>query len=518
MQVGLQEIYDTFNHGLSSPFAIRDFLKYAHNEWRTAPRYVVLAGSATYDYKDYMGLGGNLVPAIMVNTPFGIFASDSALADFTGDGVPQMAIGRLPAESNEELYAQIIKIIGFENNQESWKQNVTLVADNNDEAGDFHAASDQLESLLGAEYQREKIYLGELPKAEARQGLIDAINAGSGLINFVGHGGAERVTAEGLLLKWDVPALTNEDRPNVMVALTCSLGRFEMPGYNSLGEDLVRHDGGGSVAVWAPSGLSIHARATALGEAFFEAVYQDGVGVMGDAILQANESYGSEDAWLSYIYNLMGDPALRLLPGATPQQVRMRPTQARSAGSGTEAAAGRAGDSASPIAVTSKGVFSTDKAAVGTTPESVPASYVSESEAIVRVTVDNPERVGVRIDGRDAASIAVAEGLIFYVPQVGSQVDFVLREAPMRMHSIAADPVADLEAVVVMLNEDHAAGFVTEATANTFLLGFERLPVVLDVTDPLNPRFVLGVEVKHADLNSVYFHLPEGRTVRAKDL
>ena len=47
------------------------------------PRFLLLAGLGTLDYKDYLGHGGNLVPPVMVSTPSGLFASDNALTDLT---------------------------------------------------------------------------------------------------------------------------------------------------------------------------------------------------------------------------------------------------------------------------------------------------------------------------------------------------------------------------------------------------------------------------------------------------
>ena len=86
----LQEIYDEFNYGIADPRAIRAFLGYAYRRWPVRPRYVVLAGQGSFDYKDYTGHGDCLVPPLMVNTPYGLFASDVGLADVSADGVPEM--------------------------------------------------------------------------------------------------------------------------------------------------------------------------------------------------------------------------------------------------------------------------------------------------------------------------------------------------------------------------------------------------------------------------------------------
>ncbi|MDY6953405.1 MAG: SdrD B-like domain-containing protein, partial [Thermodesulfobacteriota bacterium] len=130
MVVELQDVYDQFNHGIATPHAIKDFLSYAYHNWRRAPTYVVLVGEGTFDYKDLQGYGDNMVPPLMISTPYGLFASDNRLVDVEGDeGVPEMAIGRLPVVTQEELNAYIGKVQGYESSGGDWTQRVLMVAD-----------------------------------------------------------------------------------------------------------------------------------------------------------------------------------------------------------------------------------------------------------------------------------------------------------------------------------------------------------------------------------------------------
>ena len=51
-------------------------------------------------------MADNLLPPLMAATPHGLFASDNRFADVEGDdGVPEMAIGRLPVVTSDELDA-----------------------------------------------------------------------------------------------------------------------------------------------------------------------------------------------------------------------------------------------------------------------------------------------------------------------------------------------------------------------------------------------------------------------------
>ena len=68
------------------------------------------------------------------------------------------------------------------------------------------------------------------------------------------------------------------------------------------------------MAVWSPSGASRNAPAGDLGAAFYRAVFQEGCATLGLAILQARRAmqgdFFTRDTFA--VYNLLGDPALRI--------------------------------------------------------------------------------------------------------------------------------------------------------------------------------------------------------------
>lgn len=174
----MEDVWDEFNHGVASPWAVRDFLAWAHRKWRPRPRFVVLAGSGSLDPRDNLGHGGNLLTPVLVTTPYGLAASDQALAELAGDdGVPEVAIGRIPALTNDELQAYVDKLIAVESARGPWRRKVVLLVDNPDGAGDFPAYSDAVARLLPRTFSRQKIYLsgggarGARPRLEQRRRL-----------------------------------------------------------------------------------------------------------------------------------------------------------------------------------------------------------------------------------------------------------------------------------------------------------------------------------------------------------
>ena len=310
MVVDFEQIVDDFNFGASSPHAIRSFLGYAWSKWTGRPRYVALAGEGTLDYRDLLGFGDNVLPPLMVQAQGGLFPSDNRLGDVDGDGLPEMAVGRLPVLSAAELDAYTQKIASYESSSgQSWTGNAILVADARDPGGvDFTVDSDRIAGQVPAPYAQDKIYLDAMAFADARARLLGDIGAGASFVNYVGHGALDRFSAGGLLTSGDVASLANGSRLPVFTAMTCTINRFAVPGNPALGELLVKSGGGGAAAVWGPSGLSVSGDARILAERFYAATGAR----LGDRVLAAVAAYraaGGEPS-LPRIYDLLGDPAL----------------------------------------------------------------------------------------------------------------------------------------------------------------------------------------------------------------
>jgi hypothetical protein len=147
--VAVEDVFNDFGFGETSPEAMRDFLRYAHHNWENrSPRYVLLLGDATYDHKDFLRTGvGNHVPPLMVKTSYLWTASDPGYALLNGEDVlPDLAIGRLPAASAEEARTMVAKILAYETLDPGFAGPSLLIADNADSAGDFPADAEELAS------------------------------------------------------------------------------------------------------------------------------------------------------------------------------------------------------------------------------------------------------------------------------------------------------------------------------------------------------------------------------------
>ncbi len=109
--VDIDDIYDEFTFGQKSPRAVKDFLALSKTAWKKPARYVLVLGDASYDPKNYLGLGDfDLVPTRLIDTTFMETASDDSLVDFNGDGIADLPIGRLPVRNAAEASLMIAKI------------------------------------------------------------------------------------------------------------------------------------------------------------------------------------------------------------------------------------------------------------------------------------------------------------------------------------------------------------------------------------------------------------------------
>lgn len=94
------------------------------------------------------------------------------------------------------------------------------------------------------------------------------------------------------------------------------MGQYAIPGFDCLGEAMMLGENGGAIAVWAPSGLSYNRYAEDLCSLMYDALFESGETVLGEALRQATDAYvaGARSGYefIGQIFSLMGDPALRI--------------------------------------------------------------------------------------------------------------------------------------------------------------------------------------------------------------
>ena len=320
--VTVEDIYDEFNHGISNPYALRDFLKYAYENWQSpAPTYVLLVGDTNLKEKS------STVPTIQVQIPgYGSSASDYRFVNFRGnDNFPEMFIGRVPASNSVDVRVFVERAIYYESKTGigPWHKRILMLAGSEDT---FHYQTDVLTDTnrLNEKYETVPIYAPptseeELPltagSTPVGRQVINGFNEGASLVNYIGHGGGG-VWSSSRMMDLEDPEknLTNISRMPFVISMTCFTGEFDSP-TGCLAEALLRSQNGGAIAVIGGTSIGLLDGDFILNQEIFEVMFNDKTEHIGAILAEAKTQFlinfpGYID--LTEVFTLFGDPATRL--------------------------------------------------------------------------------------------------------------------------------------------------------------------------------------------------------------
>jgi len=307
--VQTDDIYDEFSFGEHSPLAVRDFLQTATANWTTKPAYLLLNGDASVDPRNFLGFGDfDFVPTRIIPTPHLMTASDDWFSDFQNTGLPALATGRLAVRTPADEQTVVSKIVAYENAAGPWTNQALIVADRND-TDDFTKDSQAVAAKLPSGMQVTNIFATGLDPGVARSQVLNALNSGELLVNYIGHGSIEVWSGDNLLNNETAAALTNAPRLPVLLSIDCLNGFFQDVYTQSLAETLMLNPQGGAVAVFGSSGLTNAPPQFRLDRSLVQALFQKNA-TLGDALIQAKSSIKEDDVRRTYL--LFGDPLTRL--------------------------------------------------------------------------------------------------------------------------------------------------------------------------------------------------------------
>jgi hypothetical protein len=365
--VKVTDIYDEFSAGMVDPTAIRNFLQYVTWNWgKSVPRregpddsglpnlsYVCLIGDANRDARDYERTGvRNLVPTwqggqdnIGVGSPGGLaqYSTDEYYGRMEGltDRYTDLVIGRIPVLTAEQA-TQVVqgKVIRSEQfpGMNPNRNRAIIVADDVCQLGHVDPLvsrhimdSDNVSRTLPPEVDLRKIYLYDYGandcsifyKPAAKKDLIRAMNEGGVIVNYIGHGSDLQMADEKVLEVADVTTLSNNDQLSVLIAASCSVGKFDRPNTEGLAEVLIKNAGGGAIATMAATHLSIAGENARLNPTIIRHLYPEGdirSVTVGLGLLKAKLEDIAADGFCTGAgcdrqkkYLLLGDPASVLI-------------------------------------------------------------------------------------------------------------------------------------------------------------------------------------------------------------
>lgn len=342
------QIYNEFSSGSQDIGAIRNFARMfydrAGNDTNLMPKYLLLLGDASFDYKDRIAYNTNFVPTYETTESINLidgYCSDDYFS-FLDDNedienwaianTMDLGVGRLPVATADAALKVVDKVIYYAqpNTLGPWRINTTVIADNGDGEqhfmdGETMAATIEKNTNI---YNENKIYLSVLPSIstpggvrapEANKAINDAIFKGTFLVNYNGHGSITTLAHERILTQDDFNNWKNADMLPIMVTATCDFSKYDDPAYVSAGEKLAIKADGGAIALLTTTQLVYAHLNRPMNTQYLDATFKSYAGVeptLGDVFrISKNQTYSSpRDKWTLSNYRkfvLLGDPALR---------------------------------------------------------------------------------------------------------------------------------------------------------------------------------------------------------------
>ena len=316
--VDVEDVYAHYSGGVLDAEALRSFIEFAVRELET--RYVLLVGGDTYDYKDYTGVGSlSFLPSLYARTGSLVYfaPADPLYGDLDRDRVPDIPVGRFPVRTVAELEAVIAKTLAYETSDYRRQAVIATDADDPSEAISYREAGDLLATQLGPKWQVERADIDELGVTEARDRLVEAIEAGAALTQYFGHSGPSVWSFQNLFTAGQAAALENEGRPTAVVQWGCWNTYYVAPENNTMAHRLLLSGERGAAIALGASTLTTTESDLALGLRFGPRLADPG-NTVGDALVQAKRALADESpgAFIDVIvgWTLLGDPTVVVDP------------------------------------------------------------------------------------------------------------------------------------------------------------------------------------------------------------
>ncbi len=337
--VNINDIYNEFSDGMVDVTAIRDYIKFAYDNWQTKPEYVLFFGKGTYDYKNVEGFNNNYIPPY--ETPESLaeiqsYCTDDYYVKVSGnDNFVDLASGRITVQSLQEANDAVDKIIQYETNSENgtWRNLITLVADDGYTGLDHHyegpehtAPSEYLaNNIIPGSFDLKKIYMAAYPAVVTGTGyvmptvntaIIDAINEGTLILNYVGHGSPSQWAQEDVFDVSNSFSQLHNSKFFFLTAATCDFGYYDKPDLTSAAELLLFMKNAGCIGSFTASRLVYSSLNHSLMYQFFKDLLnskRDTLNLsipVGKSIFITKQVYSGVN---DQKYHIIGDPTLRLV-------------------------------------------------------------------------------------------------------------------------------------------------------------------------------------------------------------
>ena len=343
--VFVKEIYNEFSSGAQDVSAVRDYVKLMYEKGagsKDSLQYLLLFGACSYDYKNRIENNTNFVPIYesynslhpvssqSSDDYFGFLDDDEGLWSENPVDLHKVdiGIGRIPARNATEAEIAVNKLVIYANQSKSsgkWRNKICFIADAGD--GNLHVQqADSLSEKIESKYPQmnvERIFLDAYPfitfpdgvKApEAVKAIDNAVNRGSLVINYTGHGGETQLSTKKIVTIPQIQAWNNLNNLPFFVTATCEVSRYDDPDRFSAGEIILLSQNGGGIGLLTSSRPVYSHSNLILNKAFYNILFSKDLNGqyyrIGD--IMAYTKNNSLDNINNRNYAILGDPSMKL--------------------------------------------------------------------------------------------------------------------------------------------------------------------------------------------------------------
>jgi gingipain R len=305
----------------ASAEAIEEYVDAAYDTWPVPPAYLLLLGDT------------NTIPADRGDTGWLLkHFTDLHYACVDGnDWVPDLAYGRFPVRTGDQAWHMVQSVIAYERMlmpTTDWLEGSVFIGGEDPNYWDVAEATHRYVISThivpsGMDYTVVRGHFGG-----NTQDITAAINAGTTVANYSGHGGPGS-WADPAFSQNNIRNLHNETMLPFVISNACDTGKYAKA--ECFGETWVRGEGngGGAIAFYGASNSSYWDGDDYLERDLFDLAFDTSFTTLGEMtigaqILVDRSGYGRSHYYYE-IYNLMGDPALDLWFGQPEQSSVLHP-------------------------------------------------------------------------------------------------------------------------------------------------------------------------------------------------
>ena len=353
--VPADELYNEFSSGTPDATAYRRYLKMLYDRATTPndkPRYLLLFGDGAWDNRmltsewsgyntdDYLLCyesenSFSQVNCYVSDDFFCLLDDEEVIQNTNGNsttyaGKPDVAVGRLPARTQDEAKTLVDKIISYAQNEYAgpWQNEICMMGDDGNDNSHMKTA-DKVATMIENTYPNynvDKIYWDAYQRTSSSTGysypdvtrlIKQQLQNGALMMNYCGHGAAYAMSHELVMKLTDFESQQSNYLPLWMTA-SCDIMPFDGQEEN-IGETVMLNSKGGGIAFFGTTRTVYATYNEVMNLAFTKHVLTPGMAI-GEAVRLAKCELVEKISDLTcnkLQYTLLGDPALQL---NTPRQ------------------------------------------------------------------------------------------------------------------------------------------------------------------------------------------------------